>query len=421
MNKLRVDNVRIEQNRIDILFHTSDGITNYFSKEQRFWMEYSISLQEVPVGIAVIPFVCNVLPIIWITNSELILSEIDKDFFESITDFKKGYANMYPNIKFEGKVSPNNIVEYPNKKESNRYGMFFSGGVDAFATLIAHINQKPDLLTIWGADVTLEDKIGWENVQSHIKATSAQFDLRTVEIKSNFRTFINPNSFGKEAKKWDYNYWYNLQHGIGIIGHAAPYAFLADLSVVYIASSFSPLSRQNHNYSGASDPGIDNYVRFNNTTTLHDQAEHSRQDKIDHIIDFISRTKNNIHLRVCWESSGGKNCCMCEKCYRTIMGIIASGGDPIDYGFTIIQLGKIRKYICDYKIFNWVNIEFWLEIQEGMKRNKVLPKYVDEVKWILDYDFHKVNNSLIKQVIHLLKRIKNILRRITKSLFNLFK
>jgi hypothetical protein len=50
----------------------------------------------------------------------------------------------------------------------------------------------------------------------------------------------------------------------------------------------------------------------------------SRQDKINDITDFPTAME---HLRVCWENPGNVyNCGKCEKCLRTMVGLLISGG-----------------------------------------------------------------------------------------------
>lgn len=50
-------------------------------------------------------------------------------------------------------------------------------------------------------------------------------------------------------------------------------------------------------------------------------------------------------MRVCWESTGGSNCCNCEKCWRTILALYAEGENSREYGFdyTDKQLNQLAK------------------------------------------------------------------------------
>ena len=327
---IRIENICIDSNKIEIIYSISEGLNTFFSeKEKSFWIEYSEDISSVPPGIAVIPFVCNVLPIIWLTDSVLYLSSIDKTFYDSIKEFKQGYVNMYPMLEFKGSVEPQKIVD-------NHYGTdggnaaFFSGGVDAFTTLICHRSEHPTLITLRGADVKLDDTEGWTNVYNHLQDTVKQFNLPTpICVTSNFRTFIDEGRLSQLVVKSNDGWWHGFQHGIGILSQAAPIAYIRRLAIIYIASS----NTKEEITTCASDPTIDNFIRFGKTLIVHDQYEKNRQKKIETIVDYCKETNQTIDTRVCWISRGGRNCCHCEKCLRTMFAFMAEGESPEKYGF----------------------------------------------------------------------------------------
>ena len=57
---------------------------------ENFFVEYSCNISNIPFGIAVIPFLCNILPIVWVYDADVYLEVCDKTFLESIPEFKKG-------------------------------------------------------------------------------------------------------------------------------------------------------------------------------------------------------------------------------------------------------------------------------------------------------------------------------------------
>ena len=74
----------------------------------------------------------------------------------SRNDFKQGYIDMYPKVDFKGTLIASNIIDN-SYIPSKRTASFFSGGVDAFSTLISHVDEKPVLVTLWGSDIKLTD------------------------------------------------------------------------------------------------------------------------------------------------------------------------------------------------------------------------------------------------------------------------
>ncbi len=389
MNNINISGITIDSGKITVRFTVSPDMEKYFNADT-FTTEYNADLTGVPISLALIPFVSNILPIIWLTDAELQLPELDKDFFNSISEFKRGYESMFPMFEFKGNVRCDNIVNNASTTvESPHAAAFFSGGVDAFATLIAHAEEKPTLITLRGSDITHDDTAGWDIVKQHTLQTACQFGVNTTFIKTTFRTFINDIELNRLVKSSGDSYWHGFQHGIGLIGHAAPLVWKYGVRKLYIASSYTA----EHHVTCASDPTIDNYVKMAGCETIHDQYEFDRQEKVDHICEYAKGVKEKPTLRVCWITSGGRNCCKCEKCLRTMFEIFAAGQDPREYGFpyTSNDLRAARRTI----ISNYCgsSVPYWIAIR---KRFQAVPslQIPREIEWIRTIDFDKERRSI---------------------------
>lgn len=327
---------------------------------------------------------CNVLPIVWLTDSKLIVPELDRDFYESIPEFKKGYMDMYPETKFLGDIFVERIVDC-NRSEKEKSAAFFSAGLDATTTLFRHIDERPDLISIWGSDIGYDNISGWSVVQSAIDHIAEDYGLHHCNIRSSFRLFDNEgvlhSTFAKQLKD---GWWHGIQHSIGLMGHAAPYAWLHRITKIYFASTYSVDMGK---VRCASYPTIDNYVRFCGTQMSHDGYELNRQKKVEYVVAYKQRTNINVHLHVCWESSEGTNCCHCEKCYRTIAGILVAGDDPKTYGFDINQdtLSDMKQYMMNNHHYSHTISLEWQAIQKVAREHKA--KYSKELNWIITYNF----------------------------------
>lgn len=420
MSILEIRSIKIDKNRIDIYFSTSEDLDKYFSDTKHFWAEYSIPLNGVSYSMALVPFVCNILPIIWMTDSELILSELDIDFYDSINKIKEGYIDMYPQLNFGGKINVDKLVD--NKKETDKIALLFSGGLDAFSSLAGLASKQPELVTIWGADVSISNETAWTKVEKHIKEVADEFNLNYIVVKSNFRIFLDVEKLNILVAKSGDNYWHGFQHGIALVGLTAPYANLQGVKNIYISSSFTEemkknsLETSNKIITCASDPSIDNFVCFGSTSTIHYQYEMNRQMKTQYIYTFSKQSKKNMMIRVCWLSINGDNCCKCEKCYRTICGFWAEGADANDYGFNIgtdysPQLIRDLK-TKDLRPLNWENIQSrFIENRENIRETEFM-------EWIINADFDKINNSPSKKMKKLIKRVYNKFKYITRKILN---
>lgn len=390
-NRIVIDMPILSPNRISYSYTVAGEWEKAFRLDEEFFIEYSCDISSVPSGVAVVPFLANLLPIAWVYDAEIVVSVCDEDFYNSILEFKKGYIEMYPMMKFGGKVTVSKLQKN-TPIHKNGVAAFFSGGVDAFNTLTQHADEKPTLLTIWGADVSFDDKAGWKSVTDHLKYTVKEFELDYVVIKSCFRRFLNENVLSDRVKKSGDGWWHGFQHGLGIISHAAPIAYALGKQSIYIASSFT--AAEKGKVTCASDPTIDNYIRFCSTRVKHDGYEFNRQMKIHNIVEYSQNNKIKIPLRVCWISKGGTNCCDCEKCWRTILGVFAEGENPRNFGFKYSdkQLSKLafKMRFGGDKLFGTLR---YSPIQNAMKRNTNKNKLPSCIRWFYDIDLSNLNQS----------------------------
>ena len=389
MNKLSLNTIVKEKNQIQFDYYVSDGIKKYFTNIP-FIIEYPDSIEKVPDSIAAVPFVCNVLPIVWVTDTELFIAELDKAFYERISGIKQAYQRMYAETKFKGKIVVEKTVEN-HFENTGKSAMFYSGGLDSAQTLISHLEDKPTLLAIWGSDIRYDNKEGWRLVENVISNTAKQYELQKAVMHSTFREFDNEallNSDFSQALKD--NWWHGIKHSLALLGHIAPYVWKHQINTMYIAASFC---KQDGKVRCASDPSIDNQVRFSDCQVVHDGYEYSRQDKIHNLVEFCKKSNRYFHLHVCWQSQEGNNCCMCEKCYRTMAGLWAEGENPENYGFSRAYkaLDLMRFYIVtNAKTYSNSLRYQWTYIQKRADENKELlckKNYYKKFRWVLTANF----------------------------------
>lgn len=429
MEKIYLERISKNGNVISYSFSVTEGLKDFFSGKP-FIIEYQQNIETVPDSVACIPFVTNVLPLVWLSDCELVLKEIDEDFYNCLPQLKRGYEDMFPESKWLGKITVASISPCQGT-EAQRSAMFFSGGLDSVQTFISHIDEKPDLISIWGSDIMYDNQDGWDKAYHHLQEVANQHHLRSVVIRSTFREFDCESRlqqvFSPQLRD---SWWHGVKHGIGLLGHIAPYAYLNGISTMYIASTNCP---QDGVVRCASNPTIDNHVRFANCKVVHDGFEFGRQNKIKNIVDYCKRTGEFIPLHVCWESQTGENCCHCEKCYRTMVGLIVEVEDPQNYGFD-----KTQTFISDFKDFIVTNKAkyvdalklYWPYIKRRVQDNKTQLKkksrYWKNIKWLLKIDFNNldsINNIPFFNMRYALSKLKiyQFLHRIKNRLFNIEK
>lgn len=408
MNTINIDTPVITKNRIEYKY-TIEGEWKKFFKEEHFGVEYNCEIDNTPESITIIPLLSNVLPIAWLCDATINIKECDKSFYESIPEVKKGFINMYPEFNFKGKINPEKIID--NTKVQNKGSLvFFSGGVDAFDTLLRHMDEKPILCTVWGADVKTNDEKGWSNVEKGIMEVSNEYNLDYVVVKSNLRECFDNIELCNLIKPIIDNWWYYFQQAIGMIGLAAPIDYLKEIGKNYFASSYTEQNKGKHFHCG-SDITIESNLEMCNSKTVHDGYDFDRQTKVHNIVEYCKESNKKAKLRVCWKSiANGENCCNCEKCCRTMLGLYAEGVDPKDYGFnyTIEDLKNVKH--CD-GLYNENDIfRYYRPIQIAMKNNIKIEQLPDQLKWFYNLDLDRLEKR------HTINAIKRKIKKITNKI-----
>ena len=241
--------------------------------------------------------------------------------------------------------------------------MLFSGGVDAYATYIRIFDKTPDLITLLGADIQIEDQKQWTDFTNFVESEGLLKNNDKEYITANLRDFY---TYQVELLLTDIGWWGKVQHGLALIGALAPLSYIKGYKEIYIASSYT----DNINIEWGSTPQIDEAITWaNGVQVYHDGYDLKRQDKVDLIADFAEKADTKFKLRVCYSEKRTEfNCSYCEKCFRTIFGLILNNKNPNDYGFNVD--GSV--YDKMYTIFNIGSGSkgvryFWWELMEKAK------------------------------------------------------
>ena len=88
-------------------------------------------------------------------------------------------------------------------------------------------------------------------------------------------------------------------------------------------------------------------------------------DKVRQIFGFAKANNMALPLRVCWEQITGENCCVCEKCCRTIFAIYAAGGEPEAFGFALND-EKTEIILNNIRHSTMFNNVYWDEIRKSL-------------------------------------------------------
>lgn len=388
-----------EVNGCHLIYHyrVCERLKKYFRTRDGLAIDWPFDVSDIPESILLLPLLAQLLPVAWVTDAEIAVPSCNLDFYEALDAIREGYRKMYPMIPFRGGLKAEKLER--NVKPSGCAGksiVCFSGGVDAMDTVLAHLEEHPLLVSVWGSDVFWSEIEEWRDLEAILRQDAEKLGLEQLTVRSAFRKLLSESQLSKAVADSGDDWWHGFQHGLGILGHMAPVAWKAGAEKVYIASSFTAADR----YTCASDPSIDNRVRFCGTQVVHDGCEKDRQQKIRGILDFCRREGVRFPLHVCWEKRGAVNCCRCEKCWRTMLALVAESADPREYGFPdYTGVEALKKTLSETPAFFGKNpASRYGPIQRRLRNRAEAGECPEELRWFCDLDLAALaSQSGVKQ------------------------
>ena len=395
MEKIVLNKIIIEKNVVKYVFYVSENLKKYFTS-YIFFIEYEEDISEVPISILSIPFVNCMAGLSWLSGAMLFVDEIDATYYESYKQLKSAYSELH-NTQLKGVFVPSVIVRNEIKK-TNEYLLLFGGGVDCHSSLLRNKQNINGLVNIYGW-LKSEDETNNvdESDKQQTKEVADRFGIESYHARSNFASQFNSKEVDILCQKIQTSYWYGFLHPMAFLSISVPIAWVKGISNLMIASSFTKDRADVHCGSFIT---TDSEFRFAvNGITLHDGFELNRQDKVKILADYQKQIGRPYLIQAC--SFNDHNCCECEKCFRTIIELIAENADPNDFGFNI--KGSTKQHwenIITRDIGLWgVSKEnyYYYYARQRMKENYNNIDDKEFVDWFLEFDFEKAKKEGLRR------------------------
>jgi hypothetical protein len=283
---------------------------NGFYKDFRIWHKYPLEYYEQVSTNGNWLLAACILPAMRFGEDLLIEGKVSKKLVAGVEKLMGIISKWEPEYKIIK-------IEHPgfedNKSGGKEAGMFFSGGVDSFYTLLKNENSSANdtekikyLLFVKGFDINARNENIFEEAISHIEKISDAYKKTLLSIDTNIR------SFSKGVIRW------NMYHSAAMASIALGLGSL--FKEIYVAGSYS----YKHLMPWGTHPLIDPLWSTESTGFVHDGCEAGRVEKILWQVGKSQVALDN--LRVCWENRESRyNCCKCEKCLRTMLNLHIAG------------------------------------------------------------------------------------------------
>ncbi|MFC1980144.1 hypothetical protein ACFLVS_04760 [Chloroflexota bacterium] len=384
--------VRVSDNRIQFKLGLSKPLRKYFLKDTSY-VKYDdrIDVTNVDSSILVIPMVSAIAPIAWAVGANVNVPRLDASYFDSLHRVKDVYRSFHSNFSFSGDIIA--ATTAANVFGRKKTGMLFSGGVDSLTSYLRYKHEKLDLFSIWGVpDIPPSEDKFWNTMWSEISHMANQDGVEAFRIKTDVYRTINHELLGLEFRT---SWWGNVAGSLFLLGMCAPVTAIRETGTLIIASSYT----EDFRGTSAFHPSIDHNISWADVTVVHDGYELSRQQKLKYLCQRESSHYLS-YLRVCWDSAVKTNCGNCEKCLRTISGLVVEGVDPNNCNFNIDKKTFPRLKDCFIKgkmnlgagqLFMWTDIQ------------KQIPERIDTdisgsrgfLTWMKGFDLSKYRTNWV--------------------------
>jgi hypothetical protein len=243
----------------------------------------------------------------------LVISKpVDRDLYVNVHELMRVWSCWYPKLKpvpIEAEIR-----EHAGGRARTATAALFSGGVDAWFTLLTH-NGDPDamdrfriddLLCVWGLDISLENAAGFRALRDALVPATSGLGTEFLDVATN----LYDTAWWKSAD------WGHVAHGSALasIGHA--------LGGRYCRLLIPSTHRYDDPIPWGSHPLTDPLLSSSLMSIIHDGGAFSRVEKTEALIK--SEVAMN-SLQVCWETRSYRNCEACTKCYRTMTTLFLLG------------------------------------------------------------------------------------------------
>lgn len=392
-NCVSIHSVRKSQNSIFCDVAIPLEYWKYFNTLPFLSYSFNFDVSLIPRQVSYMPFILVLMPIIWSTGLHLCIDDIDEVLYHSLNAIKEKFEDWY-GVRLYGDIICSNFTKLAGSDGSTKM-IYFSGGVDATASAYSLENQFQLALIMKGFDRPIEE------MQSHktelfFESIFPRSDTKLIFSDSPNLHNINFTKLDEDfhVAGCDMSYWCCYAVGLYTFSNAVVPAYFFHSTHVFLSSSYK--NEQNILY-GASKIIVQLFKTSFCQFVSHGD-EYSRLDKLSLIISRRASNKKNgnCNLRVCKNKGIPDNCCQCEKCARTIIGLYILGEDPNEYGFKVpmsIFIQWLKESIEDLK---FPCVEDWTEMIELINHS---PKLINDktINWLLQYDFAKINDINIKK------------------------
>jgi hypothetical protein len=252
-------------------------------------------------------------PALWEGEKRILVEgELCPEFLDNVAVVTRVFQHWFPQISQSLPIEARRRSSAQNTQR--RSAFFFTGGVDSLAVLRSNrLNFSPE------HPASVQDGIIVFNLEVE-DPKAFQYALNALSrIAEDANVTLLPVSTNVRVLKEDWSFWWTAHMGPALA--AIAHSINKRIGSAIIGSDYDVPNLRQH----GSHPLVDPYFSSFDLKVRYDGTAISRFDKLRLLSDWQVGLDN---LRVCNKQElyqpGRLNCGECEKCFRTMLGLIAA-------------------------------------------------------------------------------------------------
>ena len=389
-----IRSMQVSKNRIEV--KVNRGFKRRYLNSD-FFAVYGddINLHRLDESILSMPFIMNVISIVWISGEHYKIQSMDKELYYSLKKIKQVFKRMYPRTRWDGDLHPDKLVTnkpvFPARVEQHKddIALLFSGGLDSITASLRNKDKHQLLITARGHCDSPKQLGDWRKLKQRLEYFGKGYGHEALTLYSNYWYMLKRrvlDSLTPEITTWRLQ----VVEGLGWAGLTAPILALKGYPVLFIASSISYRCP----YVMATNPFLDDNIKFAGIRLHHDCFDFDRIDKYKFLSEYFQNNpdQKKPYILSC-SRPGIFNCLNCSKCHMSLCGLLVNGDTPRDYGYPINvedAIEWVKKTIFRLAVGHAYQ---YLSMQDHIK-NLVAngTEITPFAQWYLNFDFTSIRN-----------------------------
>jgi len=356
---IRIGEPKVSEDRIVVFDVAYSGRARKYFSSKRFYLEYGEDIGGLDPSILSVPVVSGVITAAWAVGVDLHVETLDETYLKSLYKMKSLMKPLFSDFSFSTEIDVGDVVS--NRFDNDGCGLLFTSGIDSITSYIKHKREKPDLIKIWGAEIPFDDRKNWERTFGIVADFAVREGVWLHVVRTNIPRVLNDRVLYRE---FGLNWWLDVNYGIVLTNLCAPLTCVTGVGTLYFASGDPLLDLRSKRWNS-----LYNKIGWANVNVVFDNYEVSRQLKIRYFLRDFVKKYSPVFLKVC-NILPASNCGKCEKCLRTITGLVLEGIDPNKCGFNDVD-GRTLNFIKESFMKKKLLTRKWIIERRADSRKKI--------------------------------------------------